>query len=487
FGFDAASTLLADLSFELTPGWTGVVGENGAGKSTLLGLLCGELAPGRGIVRVPPQARVHACPQVVDTADPRVLRLAESWDNHSCRIRARLELQPGDLARWPTLSPGERKRWQVAAALAEEPDVLLLDEPTNHLDAQARELLTDALRTFRGIGVLVAHDRGLLDALCNATLRVHAGSAVLYPGKFSDARATWEHARASQERARGEEKRRAAHAMRQLQEKKRAVASAEATRSARTRMKGPQDSDGRSVNGKARAANAEAKLSRQAAALRVQLERAQALLEKTPMEKAKGSSIHVRGAAARVRTLLHLEVAQLKAGSTLVARDVRCTVRRDSRIWLTGANGCGKSTLLKALAGARKGSRDSMLSLQQELDDAERDGLGSALRAAPETERAKWLTMAACLGLDPARVLCSPRLSPGEARKLSLSRALSSHAELLLLDEPVNHFDLPAIERLEQALTEFAGAIVLVSHDSVFAERLTRERWHFADQRLHVV
>ena len=82
---------------------------------------------------------------------------------------------PTALERWSTLSPGERKRWQIGAALAREPDVLLLDEPTNHLDAEAREWLVSALRRFRGVGVLVSHDRELLEALTTSTLRVHAG------------------------------------------------------------------------------------------------------------------------------------------------------------------------------------------------------------------------------------------------------------------------------------------------------------------------
>jgi ATPase subunit of ABC transporter with duplicated ATPase domains len=238
------------------------------------------------------------------------------------------------------------------------------------------------------------------------------------------------------------------------------------------------------VNGKVRAANAEARLSRQAAALRSQLGRAQAVVDASPTEKAKGSAIRVDGSAARARNLVHLDIPELKAGTAVVARDVRCTVRRDSRILVTGENGCGKSTLLRALARAYPGDPDQMLILQQELDRTERDRLRTELHTTPPAARSEWLSLVACLGLDPEQVLRSPNLSPGEARKLALARALATRAQLLLLDEPVNHFDLPAIERLEQALADYAGALVLVSHDVVFAQRLAHTRWHFADGRL---
>jgi ATPase subunit of ABC transporter with duplicated ATPase domains len=103
-----------------------------------------------------------------------------------------MALDTEGLTRWPSLSPGERKRWQIAAALAREPDVLLLDEPTNHLDVDALKRLLGALRRFSGLGVIVSHDRAVLDALTTATLRIHHRSVTLWPGKFSEAKALWE-------------------------------------------------------------------------------------------------------------------------------------------------------------------------------------------------------------------------------------------------------------------------------------------------------
>ncbi|HUA33919.1 MAG TPA: ATP-binding cassette domain-containing protein, partial [Candidatus Binataceae bacterium] len=166
FSYVDSVSIISGASFQLGAGWTGVVGPNGAGKSTLLKLICGELEPSGGGVHLDPRgARIELCPQTVETLTPAISAFAAATDGVSQRIQGELALDRGDLARWPTLSPGERKRWQVGAALASEPAILMLDEPTDHLDREARELLMNGLRRFRGIGIVVSHDRTLLDEL----------------------------------------------------------------------------------------------------------------------------------------------------------------------------------------------------------------------------------------------------------------------------------------------------------------------------------
>src|SRR3954468_23651530 len=183
FSYSDAVPLLEGVDVHLGAGWTGLVGPNGAGKTTLLRLLAGELAPDAGHVKREPEAAVVAlCPQIVEQLDPAILAFAGAEDAGAYDLRGRLELDPAALARWPTLSPGERKRWQIGAALASGCDVLLLDEPTNHLDAEARGLLSGALRRFRGVGVVVSHDRALLEELSASTLRIDRAGARLYRG-----------------------------------------------------------------------------------------------------------------------------------------------------------------------------------------------------------------------------------------------------------------------------------------------------------------
>jgi len=179
FSYSGAVEVLDGVSLTLSPGWTGVVGANGSGKTTLLRILAGQLPTERSALsRVPDRQVIRYCPQRVGELSPPVVALAERRDGEAQRLMGMLGLGPSQLFRWPSLSPGERKRWQIASALVDAPDLLLLDEPTNHLDAEARGLLVEQLLIFPGIGVLVPHARDLLDLLCRHTLRISGGGQV---------------------------------------------------------------------------------------------------------------------------------------------------------------------------------------------------------------------------------------------------------------------------------------------------------------------
>ncbi|MDX1449347.1 MAG: ATP-binding cassette domain-containing protein, partial [Acidimicrobiia bacterium] len=213
FGYDSARTVLEDISLDLGPGWHGLVGINGSGKSTLLALIGGEVRPTSGVVNAP--GRVVLCPQRTDVPSPEVLDLARSHQAAAYVIRGRLDLDPETIDRWETLSPGERRRWQVAGALAAEPAVLLLDEPTNHLDQESSGLLIAELARFRGIGVVATHDRELLDRLTNSTVRVHGGGAVRWAAPYTVARQEW----LRQEQALREQREAAANQLRTMRKR----------------------------------------------------------------------------------------------------------------------------------------------------------------------------------------------------------------------------------------------------------------------------
>ena len=200
FRYDTvAPEVFHDLSAAFPPGWTGVVGANGAGKTTLLRLALGELVPRCGTVRGP--ARRGWCPQRVETEPEALEAFLGAQDRTAARLRGILELEPSELRRWHILSPGERKRAQIAVALWEDPEVLLLDEPTNHVDASVRALLERALGTFRGVGLLVSHDRGLLDALTTQCLFLDPPQGALVPGNYSAASKVREETRQAAEGA----------------------------------------------------------------------------------------------------------------------------------------------------------------------------------------------------------------------------------------------------------------------------------------------
>ncbi len=479
FSYSDAIPLIADASFRLEAGFTGLVGDNGAGKSTLLALISGAFAPGAGRVRCePPDARVALCVQTVESRDDRIDAFARSADGAAYRLRGRFALDPDDLARWPTLSPGERKRWQIAAALAAEPDVLLLDEPTNHVDARTRALLVEGLRRFDGVGLVVSHDRALLDGLTRATLRVVRGRVELVHAPYSRARGAWD-AAAAERVADYQERRDEARALSaRLDRARRAHGAANRSRSSKVRMKSPKDHDARNALAKGRAAAAEKRHGRNVAVTRAAAARAVERVDEVAFEKTLGGSIFVDYTPSPSRRVLAFEGAVARGGRRILD-DVRVAVERDSRVHVRGDNGAGKSLLLRALVDNAPPAR--VLYLPQELDVAGRRALADEVRALPPLERGRVLSVVAALGSDPARVLASHAPSPGEARKLAIAGGLGRHVWALVLDEPTNHLDLPSIERLETALAAYPGALVIATHDAAFAAACAREIWDVGD------
>jgi ATPase subunit of ABC transporter with duplicated ATPase domains len=470
----ASAPLFDSVSLVLDAGFHGLVGANGAGKTTLLSMLAGELAPSEGSIVLSPRAAVVAhCRQEVDARDADIEALAQRDDGRAAELRGRLSLESDELARWPTLSPGERKRWQVAAALAREPDVLLLDEPTNHLDVEARNQLLAALRRYTGLGVIVSHDRALLDALTTATLRIHQGAVKLWPGPFSQARTQWEQARAQDEAAHVAARERVRAAEAQLDAARRTEEAASRGISARRRMKSKHDSDARGITATTRAQWAESKAGRTAATKRTELERARSAVPQIERDPTLGGKVFASYQRAPNPILLHLHEDEIRRGERVVLRDVRLTLAREDRVRIEGANGAGKTTLLEALL--RSLARpERVLYLPQELA---RDAITETLervRSLASEARGHLLSIFAALGSDPTRLLRagSAPLSPGEARKLVLAEALSQQVWALVMDEPTNHMDLPSVERLEAALASYPGCIVLVTHDDAFARHV---------------
>ncbi|HVO18198.1 MAG TPA: ATP-binding cassette domain-containing protein [Anaeromyxobacter sp.] len=476
FAYLDSDPILVGAEAHLPRGWSGLGGENGAGKTTLLRLLAGELAPTAGRVRLEPdRSRVALCPQTVDAPGVEVFALARGADGPARRLRGRLRLEPASLPRWGSLSPGERKRWQVGAALLAEPEVLLLDEPTNHLDAEARELLAEALRAFRGVGVLVSHDRALLEDLAARTLRLERGTLRLYPLRYGQARHLWEEER----RAAWDRRAAAQQAARKVEaQRERARRQAEAATRARSRRGvDPGDHDARTPARRNLADWAAARWGADVRRLGSAARRAEEGVEEAPPLRELGRSVFLGFEGAPRPVLLALEVAELRAGPVPLLRDVRVRLRRDDRVWVRGPNGAGKSTLLAALLARSTLPSERVLHLPQELPAAAGAQLVLELRRLSGEARGRVLSLVAALGSDPARLLASAHPSPGEARKLLLALGMGRHAWALCLDEPSNHLDLPAVERLEEALRAYPGALLLVTHDAALAGRCTSRRW----------
>ncbi len=468
--------LFQGLTVRFPEGWTGIVGPNGSGKSTLLRLATGELAPSRGSVEGP--SRVRYCEQRTDEPPRDMGDLLDSTERRDAVLRGKLGLEPDWEDRWDSLSHGERKRAQIAAALREEPDVLALDEPTNHVDAEVRALLAGALRSFRGIGLLVSHDRELLDLLCSRCLFLDPPEAVLYSGNYTESAAQRDHDRAALTRRREL----ANETVRKL-EREFIRRREQADRDSRThsgRNFAPRDHNARAKLGGARLTGKDAVQANLARRMEDRLHRAEERRDDIRVKREAPGGIRLDAARARRDLLFRIEAGGIQLGPDRRLQFPALAMRPDGRVAITGPNGAGKSTLLRHILEALAIPHERTLSIAQEIPpDAARE-TAERIRTLPGAVLGPLMTLVSRLGSDPERLLRTDEPSPGEIRKLLLALGMVREPQIIVMDEPTNHMDLVSVECLESALEDCGCALLLVSHDLRFLRRLTRERWNIA-------
>ncbi len=469
----AAAAVFEALSVRLGTGWTGLIGPNGAGKTTLLRLACGELAPTRGSIRLP-ETMIY-CPQRTDEAPDEFESFIEATDAKACALRGQLGIGADWPGRWDTLSHGERKRAQIAAALWQKPRLLAVDEPTNHIDLPARRLLGEALRSFRGVGLLVSHDRELLDTLCRRCLFVEPPAAVLRPGGYTQAAAQAEADHAAARRAREQARRELARLRREAARRRRGASRSQRMRSKRGLA--VKDHDARQRINQARVTGKDGQAGRLLRQMDGRLEQAAEMLDSTRVKKQRRLGIDMRAARSRRDFLFRLPAGSIDlGGGRRLAFPALCMAPPD-RVALVGPNGGGKSTLLRHLVARLDLPAGKLVYLPQEVDRAEGRRVIAAVRRLPGDRLGDVMSVVGCLGSEPQRLMETDQPSPGEMRKIMLALGVARRPHLIVMDEPTNHLDLPSIECLEDALAEVPCGLLLVSHDLRFLRRLTRTRW----------
>ncbi len=468
-----ADPLLDDVSFSVPTGWTGVVGANGVGKTTLLALAAGSLAAHDGTIVAPQPAEF--CEQRTDAAPRELSDLLCYPDADAGRLASMLALDGDWPYRWDTLSHGERKRAQIAVALWRRPELLVVDEPTNHLDRDARSRLLHALEGHGGVGLIVSHDRDLLDCLCSRCLFLEgSGRVVLRPGGVTKGLAEQERERLEQRRS--YDRSRAEVARIEVEAgRRRAVGSAQ-NRKRSKRHLARHDSDGREKIDRARFSGADGQAGRLASQLDGRRAQAAAMLEAAERPVRERVGVSVRGRRGESDTLLRRDPGafELPDGRTLQLPEIE--VRPSDRIVLEGPNGAGKTTLITSLLG-ESGADEWVVWIPQEVSAAESARLMEDVRRLGNDSLARVVSTVSRLGSDPLRLLQTEAPSPGETRKLMLALGLEKVPSLIVMDEPTNHLDLVSMRCMEEALAAFSGALLLVSHDEAFVRDLVRTRW----------
>ncbi len=473
----ATQSLITDLSVHFRQGWTGIVGANGAGKSTILKLATGGLEPQQGRVVIPEYAIY--CQQRTDDAPEHLYDLLHAVSGDAFGIKGRLGLEDDWLERWTTLSHGERKRAQIAVAMWRNPQVLAVDEPTNHLDVEAQDLLFDALSTFRGVGLLVSHDRKLLDDLCRQCLFVDPPDCILRPGNYRHGvqQASLEVMTAKKQRTKAKQE----FLKIKRETTKRRDAASQAHRKRSKRGLAMKDHDARGKINLARVTGKDGVAGKRLNQLGGRLSQARTKMESIKVKKTYNLGIWMPGAISKRNTLFNLPAGSLSLGGDRWLHFPDLMMKPDDRIALTGLNGSGKSTLIGHIMQSMNLPENHVTYVPQEIDIHASQDIMDRARELPHERLGQMMTVVSCLGSRPQQLLESVEPSPGEIRKVLLATGIANVPHLIVMDEPTNHLDLPSIECLEQALIDCPCGLLLVSHDRCFLDVLVPKRWHIAE------
>ncbi len=493
----AGRLLIDDSSAQIVPGArVGFVGRNGVGKSTLFHAIRGDLPVESGSISLPPRWRIGSLAQeapdgpeslvnVVLKADlerDALLHEAETAhdpnriaeiqtrlvdiDAHSAPARAAailsgLGFSTADQARpCSEFSGGWRMRVALAATLFSAPDLLLLDEPTNYLDLEGTLWLEDHLANYPRTVIVISHDRDLLDTSVDQILHLDRGKLTLYKGTYS----SFEEQRATREMLD------AKHAKRQAEERKRLQAFVD-------RFKAKAS--------KARQAQSRVKmLERMKPVTALVTQDVREITFPTPEKMLSPPIIAVD------------EVSVGYDPKKPVLNRVTLRIDTDDRIALLGSNGNGKSTLVKLIANklppfSGRVTRAEKLSVgyfaQHQVDELNLDGspYDHVRKLMPDTPESKVRARVGAIGFSgKAGDTLVKSLSGGEKARLLLGLATFAAPNMIILDEPTNHLDIDSRAALAEAINDYPGAVIMVSHDRYLIEACADQLWVVADQKV---
>ena len=501
--------VLKDVTFDVNQGErVALLGANGTGKTTLLKLLTGQLTPDEGEIFLAPRKRVGLISQIpvypdgfttedvlrsafrhLDELRDRMAALEQlmaqdtspavlskydaltaeyerlggySTDYERDRVANGLDIGPAMRAQpFDSLSGGEKTRVNLARLLLEDTDILLLDEPTNHLDLKSTEWLETFLLRFRGTVLTVSHDRWFLDTIAQRTIELTDGRCEFYSGNYSFFVV--------------EKQRRYEEQLAQYEKNQKEIAHLEAAAD-KLHLWAFMGQD---------------KLHKRA----FSMEKRIAKLQTAPRPRTdKKLSARFREQEFRGDEVLVAEELGKSYGDKLLFRDLELLIEPGERVAVMGDNGTGKSTLVKIILGeetpdtgyVRLGPAVKTAYLPQlvTFSHPERSALDTLIydcKAQPQEARDRRAAVNST-GEDVFTPVGS--LSGGEQSRLRLCMLMKSDINLLVLDEPTNHLDIASREWIEQALADYGGALLFVSHDRWFVDAFATRVWELKDGRL---
>jgi ATP-binding cassette subfamily F protein 3 len=501
-----ADLVLSDISWQIEEGRKiGLLGSNGAGKTTLFRTITGELNPDRGEVVRPRKLRLAFLRQeyqlqdeltlfdemlkpfsellklhdelrnlekeMSSAKDPRKLlerygklqveyenKGGYSYENKIETVLYGLGFRKEDFDKGVNvLSGGEKNRAALASVLLSEPNLLLLDEPTNHLDIEGTEWLEQYLAEFPGTVVLVSHDRYFLDRVIREVTELEDHKITRYVGNFSS------------------------YVVQKAQRLEKGLKEYEAQQEYVRRT---EDFIRKNIAGQK---------TKQAQSRRKTLEKLERL--EKPKSKSKKMKISFSPTKRTSRALVWTEKLGKAFNGKELFDNVDFSIERYDRVGLIGPNGCGKTTFLKILMGnetAGSGEVNVGSNLDVGYYDQEHEGLDIENSVAEEIWKANPRMMLSDLRSFLARFLFTgddvfrkvKSFSGGEQSRVVLAKLILSSPNFLILDEPTNHLDIASREVLENALTEFGGTLLVVSHDRYFLNKIVSRIYAFENGSL---
>lgn len=529
----ADEPILKDITFTVNPGErVGLIGPNGSGKSTLINIIMGNLSPDTGSIQLnPPNLRIGYLAQgvaapdetpirdvlfpqanalreaeddlerlgaaMVDASESQMNALSAAYNDALERLeRASREVDSGEAERIlaglnlaglsldapvGTLSGGQKTRLGLSSLLLNQPQLLILDEPTNHLDITGIEWLEKWLQDFQGGVLVVSHDRTFLDEIVTSVVAINQvkHTARVFEGNYSDYVAT----------VRSEWDKQWSQWRDQQVEIARIKYAADRTMARAVRKENATNNDQQRRYAK--------KVAKRAKAMEKRLDRyieSDDRVEKPertwPLRMDNLNSVE---ALPPDREIITLRDVSIGYGKPLLA-NLNLTLMSGERVAVLGPNGQGKSTLMKTVIGElpplsgviriANTVKIGYLAQEQEILDPASTPLQTLLAAAPmsQTEARTFLHFYLFTGDEVFTPIA--QLSYGERACLMLAALVARGANLLVLDEPINHLDVPARERFEQAMTAFQGSVLAVVHDRYFVDKFATKIWHIQNGML---